>query len=119
MTKPIYASEEHKAIIESYILTCTEFAKDVSSKGRYYSYLDVLETVIEYSNNYGSGTRENGNFYDWLTIIPINLSVATNGFFAGLETNKNRAVIRAYKTVLNEVVGDVVDKIDNLKEPSE
>ena len=52
-------------------------------------------------------------------IIPINMSVVTNGFFAGLETNKNRAVIRAYKTVLNEMVGDVVDKIDNLEEPSE
>ena len=118
MIKPIYASEEHKAIIESYMIMCKEFAKDVSSKSRYYNYLDVLETIIEYSNNYGAGTREN-NWYDWLMIIPINLSVMTNGFFAGLETNKNRAVIRAYKTVLNEVVGEVVDKIDNLKEPSE
>ena len=118
MIKPIYASEEHKTIIESYIRMCEEFAKDVSSKARYYNYLDVVETIIEYSNNYGAGTREN-NWYDWLMIIPINMSVATNGFFAGLETNKNRAVIRAYKTVLDEVVGDVVDKIDNLKEPSE
>jgi len=118
MIKPIYASEEHKTIIESYIRMCEEFAKDVSSKARYYNYLDVVETIIEYSNNYGAGTREN-NWYDWLMIIPINLSVATNGFFAGLETNKNRAVIRAYKTVLNEIVSDVVDKIDNLEEPSE
>ena len=118
MTKPIYASEEHKTIIESYILMCREFAKDVSSKSRYHNYLDVVETIIEYHNNYGSGRNEN-NFYDWLVIIPINLSVATNGFFAGLETNNNRAVIRAYKTVLNEMVGDVVDKIDNLEEPSE
>ena len=118
MTKPIFASEEHKTIIETYMLMCQEFAKDVSSKNRYYNYLDVVETIIEYHNNYGSGRNEN-NFYDWLVIIPINLSVATNGFFAGLETNNNRAVIRAYKTVLNEMVGDVVDKIDNLEEPSE
>jgi len=118
MTKPIYASEEHKTIIEAYIRMCQEFAQDVSSKSRYYNYLDVVETIIEYHNNYGSGRNEN-NFYDWLVIIPINLSVATNGFFAGLETNSNRAVIRAYKTVLNEMVGDVVDKIDNLEEPSE
>jgi hypothetical protein len=118
MTRPIYASEEHKVIIETYLLMCQEFAKDVSSKSRYYNYLDVVETIVEYSNNYGAGTREN-NWYDWLMIIPINMSVATNGFFAGLETNKNRAVIRAYRTVLDEVVGDVVDKIDNLEEPSE
>ena len=118
MIKPIYASEEHKVIIEAYLIMCQEFAKDVSTKSRYHNYLDVVETIIEYHNNYGSGRNEN-NFYDWLVIIPINLSVATNGFFAGLETNNNRAVIRAYKTVLNEVVGDVVDKIDNLEEPSE
>jgi hypothetical protein len=118
MTKPIYASEEHRTIIESYILMCTEFAKDISSKSKYHNYLDVIDTVLEYHNNYGSGAKEE-NWYDWLMIIPINMSVATNGFFAGIETNKNRAVIRAYKTILNEMVGDVVDKIDNLEEPSE
>ena len=118
MLKPIYASEEHKTIIETYMLMCQEFAKEVSSKSRYNNYLDVLETIIEYHNSYGSGTSEN-NWYDWLVIIPINMSVATNGFFAGLETNSNRAVIRAYKTVLNEMVIDTVDKIDNLEEPSE
>ena len=118
MTKPIYASEEHRNIIEAYLIMCQEFAKEVSSKSRYNNYLDVLETIIQYHNAYGSGRSEN-NWYDWLVIIPINISVATNGFFAGLETNKNRAVIRAYKTVLNELVIDTVDKIDNLEEPSE
>ena len=118
MIKPIYASEEHKTIIEKYLLMCQEFAKDVSSKNRYNNYLDVIDTIIEYHNNYGSGAKEN-NWYDWLMIIPINTSVATNGFFAGLETNNNRSVIRAYKIVLNEMILDVVDKIDNLDEPSE
>ena len=118
MLKPIYSSSEHEAIVEAYIRMCQEFAKDVSSKNRYHNYLDVLETVVEYSNNYGAGNSEK-SWYDWLMIIPINLSVATNGFFAGLETNKNRAAIRAYKVVLNEMVGDVADKIDKLKETSE
>ena len=118
MTKPIYASAEHKTIIATYIAMCEEFAKDVSSKNRYHNYLDVVDIIIEYHNNYGVGVKEN-NWYDWLMIIPINMSVATNGFFAGLETNKNRAVIRAYKVVLNEMVGEGVDKIDNLEEPSE
>tara|TARA_R110000824_G_scaffold36046_3_gene112310 strand:- start:1330 stop:1686 length:357 start_codon:yes stop_codon:yes gene_type:complete len=115
MTKPIYASEEHKVIIETYMLMCQDFAKEVSTKNRYSSYLDVLETIVEYHNSYGSGVREN-NWYDWLLILPINISVATNGFFAGLETNKNRSLIRAYKTVLNELVQETVDKVDELKE---
>ena len=118
MTKPIYASEEHKTIIESYIVMCKEFAKDVSSKSRYNNYLDVIETIVEYHNSYGSGNSEK-SWYDWLMIIPTNVCVATNGFFAGLETKSNRAVIRAYKVVLNELVQETVDKIDDLKEPSE
>jgi len=118
MTKPIYASAEHRTIIETYMSVCQEFAKDVSSKSRYNNYLDVVDVILEYHNNYGSGVKEN-NWYDWLMIIPINMSVATNGFFAGIETNKNRSVIRAYKTVLEELILDVVDKIDNLEERSE
>jgi len=114
----IYASKEHEAIIESYLQICKEFTKDASTKTKYNLYLDVLDTILEYHNNYGNGVKEN-NYYDWLMIIPINVSVATNGFFAGLENNKNRAVIRGYKIVLNELIQDVVNKIDNLKETSE
>ena len=114
MTKPSYASAEHKTIIDSYMIMCQEFAKDVSTNTRYNNYLDVIETIVEYHNSYGTGTSEN-NWHDWLMIIPINVSVATNGFFAGLETNTNRGVIRAYKTVLNELIQETVDKIDDLK----
>jgi len=115
MIEPIYASEEHKNIIETYIAMCTEFAKDVSTKSKYNNFLDVLDTILEYHNNYGTGVREN-NWHDWIMIIPINLSVATNGFFAGLETKRNSATLRAYKVVLSEMVFDVVDKIDALEQ---
>jgi len=114
MTKPIYANEEHRNIIETYILMCKEFAKDVSTKSRYNNYLEVLGIIIDYHNGYGKGVKED-NWYSWLMIIPTNLSVATSGFFAGLETRTNSATIRAYKVVLNEMVHDVADKIDNLE----
>ena len=114
MTKPIYASEEHRTIIDTYMIMCQEFTKEVSSKSRYNNYLDVVETIVEYHNNYGSGVKEN-NWYDWLMIIPINVSVATNGFFAGLETKGNSTIIRSYKIILDELVHEVANKIDNLK----
>ena len=115
MIEPIYSSEEHKQIIETYILRCTEFSKEVSTKSKYNNYLDVVDIIVEYHNNYGNGVKEN-NWYDWLMIIPINLSVATNGFFAGLETKSNSPTLRAYKTVLDEMVYDVTDKIDALEQ---
>ena len=114
MIEPIYANDEHRVIIETYVTMCKEFAKEVSTKNRYENYLEVVEIIIEYHNNYGEGQREE-NFYDWLMIIPINLAVATNGFFAGIETKGNSAVVRAYRLVLDELVQNTVDKIDKIE----
>jgi hypothetical protein len=114
MIEPIYANNEHRVIIETYITMCKEFAKEVSTKSRYNNYLEVVDIILEYSNHYGEGQREN-NFWDWLLIIPINLSVATNGFFAGVETRSNAAVVRAYRVVLDELVQDTVNKIDKIE----
>ena len=47
-------------------------------------------------------------------IIPINVSVATNGYFAALETKSNAAILRAYKVVLDEMLQETVDKIDSI-----
>ena len=114
MIEPIYANNEHRVIIETYITMCKEFAKEVSNKNRYENYLEVVQIIIEYHNNYGAGQRED-NFWDWLLIIPINLAVATNGFFAGIETKSNSAVVRAYRLVLDELVQNTVDKIDKIE----
>ena len=114
MQKPIYSSIEHESIIEAYIIMCKDFAQEVSSPTKYQKYLEVLDIVIEYHNNYGSGVRED-NWYDWLMIIPINLTVATNGFFAGLETKRNAATIRSYKVILEQMLYESVDKIENIE----
>ena len=118
MKELIYANNEHKVIVETFITMCKEFAKEVSTKNRYENYLEVVEIIIEYHNNYGAGSKED-NFWDWLMIIPINLSVATNGFFAGVETKNNAALVRAYRLVLNELVQDTVDKIDKIEVENE
>ena len=114
MTEPIYANDEHRVIIDTYITMCKEFAKEVSNKNRYENYLEVVQIIIEYHNGYGQGDREN-LFWEWLTIIPINLAVATNGFFAGVETRSNAAVVKSYKVCLEELVQETVNKIDKIE----
>ena len=114
MHEPIYSSEHHKSIVEVYITTCKRLIHDLATKNKYNNYLEVLDIITEYSNGYGQGVREN-NFYDWLMILPINTSVATDGFFAAIETKKNLAVIRAYKVVLDQMLQDTVDKLDELE----
>ena len=114
MHKPIYSSEQHKSIIEVYVIMCKQFVQESTTQARYNNYLEVLDIIVEYSNGYGQGLREN-NFYDWIMIIPINLSVATSGFFAGIETKTNAAVVRAYKIVLDEMLKETVEKLDLLE----
>ena len=116
MYQPVFASQEHKTIIEGYITMCLKFVEDVSTKPKFNNYLEVIDIIIEHHNGYGKGIKEN-NFYDWLMIIPINLSCATNGYFAALETKKNAAIVRAYKVVLEGALHELVEKID-LLEPS-
>ena len=114
MTKPIYANAEHEVIVSSYILMVKEFVRDVSNDTRYNNFLEVLDVLIEYHNNYGKGVREN-NYWDFLMIMPINLSLLTNGFLAAIETKGNASIVRAYKVLLNDMVQDVVDKIEKLE----
>ena len=118
MRKVIYANNEHEVIMKAYLSVLKEFVKDVSTKRRWENYLEVLDIIIEYHNNYGKGVNQN-NWYDWIMILPINLSVMTNGFFAGIETKSNATVVRSYKLLLNEMLQDVIDKIENLKPVNE
>ena len=90
---------------------CKQFVQDSTTQTRNNNYLEVVDCIVEYSNGYGEGVREN-NFYDWIMIIPINLSVATNGFFAGIETKSNAATIRAYKVVLDQLLQETVKRLD-------
>ena len=78
------------------------------------NYLEVLDLIIEYHNGYGDGGLREHNFYDWISILPINLSVATSGYFAAIETKKNSAVVRAYKVVLEQALHDTNDKLSLL-----
>jgi hypothetical protein len=114
MTKPIYANNEHEVIVGAYIVMIKEFVKDLSNQTRWKNFLEVLDILIEYHNNYGKGVREN-NYWDWVMILPINLSLLTNGFLAAIETKGNSAVVRSYKVLLNEMVQEVVSKIEKLE----
>ena len=114
MRKVIYANNEHEVIMKAYLTMLKEFIKDVSTKRRWENYLEVLDIIIEYHNNYGKGVNQN-NWYDWIMILPINLSVMTNGFFAGIETKRNAAVIRAYKVLLEQMIHEVAEKLYELE----
>jgi|TARA_R110002020_G_scaffold30039_7_gene94646 hypothetical protein len=115
MTKPIYANQEHEVIVSTFLFMVKDFVKEVSNETRWNNYLDILESVIEYHNNsYCGGTRTH-SYWDWLMILPINVSVLTNGYMAAIETKGNASKVSAYKLLINELLQDVVDKIERIE----
>jgi|TARA_R110002020_G_scaffold29221_2_gene92260 hypothetical protein len=100
MTKPIFANTTHQILINDYLNLMLTFAKEISTKSKYQNFKEVMELVIEYHNSYGEDV-EQGNWNDWLMIIPINTSVMVNGFFAGIYTKGNSEIIKSYKLLLD------------------
>ena len=116
--KPIYVNKEHEIIIEKYLDTVCSFAEQCASKPKYLNYLDVLDSIIEYHNEYKISTHT-GNWLDFLLIIPINVTTMTNGFFAGIENKRNIAQLRTYQMLLSEIIIDVISKLRDIKPTSE
>ena len=114
MRKPIYCSKQHEVIVDAYLYMVKDFVREVSSESRYESFAQVLDILIEYHNNYGKGVREN-NYWDWLMILPINLSVMASGYLAAIETKRNATLVRSYRVLVSELVQDVVDKIEKIE----
>tara|TARA_A100001201_G_scaffold83_3_gene280 strand:+ start:257 stop:610 length:354 start_codon:yes stop_codon:yes gene_type:complete len=112
--KTIYANNEHQVIVEQFTTMLKEFVSELANKQRWKNYNEIFDVIVEYHNNYGKGAKES-NYWDWLMILPINLSVMTQGFFAAVETKRNQALIKSYKVLLNEMLHDTVAKLEKLE----
>jgi len=111
--KPIFANITHQIIINDYLKLMLSFVKEISSPTKYQNFKDVLELIIEYHNGYGKDVND-GNWNDWLMIIPINTSVMVNGFFAGIQTKRNLESIRAYKLLLDNNLDILVRELRDI-----
>lgn len=118
MQKPVYINSEHEIILSSYIHTVIESVRDISTEIKTKNFIDVLDIIIDYHNNYNRYTYK-GYYVDFMNIIPTNLTSCVNGFIAGVETNRNRSKCRAYKVLLNELAHKVVDDLKRIKSINE
>lgn len=100
MTKPIFANTMHQIIVNDYLNLMLSFTKEISTKTKHQNLKEVLDLIIEYHNSYGEDV-EQGNWNDWLMIIPVNTSVMVNGYFAGISTKSNLEIIKSYKLLLD------------------
>jgi len=114
MEKPIFSSTKHQILVSEYMNLMLSSVKECSTKSKFENFKEVFNIIIEYHNGYGKSVGI-GNWNDWLMILPINLSVMTNGYFAGLETKRNAKSIRVYKVLLDKYLEDLVTDLSELE----
>ena len=114
MIKPIFASHQHEAIVKKYLTIVNDFIADCSSNEKHKNFLKVLDIILQYHNEYGSGTKK-GNWNDYLMLIPVNVSVMVNGYFAGLENKRNKKKVETYRFLLNEQLDELIKELQNIK----
>lgn len=119
MVKPVYSSIQHQIYIEEYLKLVLSFVKESSSQTKYNSFVEVVDLIIDYHNGYGEEGLDKGNWNDWLMILPINLSVCCNGYFAGLETKRNSKSLRTYQVLLDKYLDDCVNNLRKLEYKNE
>tara|TARA_R100000781_G_scaffold3464_2_gene4855 strand:+ start:569 stop:925 length:357 start_codon:yes stop_codon:yes gene_type:complete len=114
MQVPICLSTHHSVIVLNYIDILLEFIEDISTIESFTNFKDVLDIIIEYNNNYKKDIGT-GNFHDFLMIIPVQVSVMTNGYLAALENDNNRKKVRAYRYLISEQTQDLIEQLKELK----
>jgi len=117
LKKPICISIEHSVLVKDYLTTLVNAIEEVTgtNKAKFQDYIDVLNIVIEHHNGYKKHYEEATNYYDFMSIIPTNMSIMTTGFLAGIETKRNAKKARAYRLYLNNYAFEMVDRLNNLR----
>ena len=107
---------QHKILLERYTQTVLETIKLITgtNESKYNDFLDVYTIIIDYHNEYKNGL-EPGNYLDFLSIIPTNLSIAVQGFLVGIENKRNSARVRAIKLLLNNLAFELVSDMEYIK----
>ena len=117
MLKPISSiSYHHKVLLDKYTNTVvtTIAACTGRNESKFNDFIDVTNIIIEHHNNYKHDMTD-GNFYDFMSIIPTNLSIAVQGFMAGIETKRNSIKVRAYRLMLTNYAYELVTELDKIQ----
>ena len=113
--KPVYINHHHEVIIETYLDAIHDSVREVTSDiSKYRDFQDISNIIIEYHNRY-SDEKNEGNFYDFLMIIPINFSTMVSGYFCGLENKENATLVRIHRNLLYNYGQKVIEDLRKLQ----
>ena len=113
--EPIAINNLHKYLLDEYLQLLSTAVKECTGRNisKYNDYVDIANVVIEHHNGYQKHSGS-GNFYDFLAIIPTNMSIMTTGFLAGMETKRNAKELRTTRFMLTDYAHTLVSQLDKI-----
>ena len=84
----LYISAEHEIIMLAYYYELDEALRYVApSKDNISLLAELIDVVTDYSSSFSEEKDE--YFYEWIRVIPTNLTYALAGFIAGVKNKDN------------------------------
>ena len=84
----LYISAEHEMIMLAYYYELDDALKYVKpSKDNYKLLADLIDVITDYSNSFSED--KDLYFYEWIRIIPTNLTYTLAGYISGLKNDDN------------------------------
>ncbi len=76
---------EHLKFLQSRLYDLTEYDK---TKGKFLDFVDVLDTIVKYSNDFKDYTNKNRGKDEWMYMIPTLSLYASLGFMVGIKNEE-------------------------------
>lgn len=84
----LYLGAEHEVIMLAYYYELDEALRYVNpSKDNISLLAELIDVITDYSSSFSEDKEE--YFYEWIRIIPTNLTYAIAGFISGLKNESN------------------------------
>ena len=114
--KPIYVNYQHEITVEAYFDIIYVTMKELCGldEEKFDDFIHISNIIIEHHNNYRAATNE-GNYLDFMSIIPTNFTALINGFLAGIENKDNKSSVRIYKEILTNHAYRLVKELETIK----
>tara|TARA_R100001163_G_scaffold65186_1_gene61512 strand:- start:1713 stop:2153 length:441 start_codon:yes stop_codon:yes gene_type:complete len=101
-TDVIYINAQHEKVVEKHIIymkRCMYFATETARTGKFQDFLNILETIYMYSNNFYKAqiNKKNctdGAIQEFMFLIPNMTFYSAIGFLSALKNDKNQNFIR-------------------------
>ena len=130
-TDILYLNADHKKIVDRHIRIVKRlmyYATEDVESGKYHDFLDVLNSIYAYSNNFydtmlDKNDTDNGVISEYMFIIP-NMSFYTAiGFLSALKNEKNRfnivSILEKIGTANENAVSELADVLFDEREKKE